>query len=84
MNAGGSEGFARFMLQLSPMYIVMLIMAVVFSMPVIKALQARAERNGKYASAMEVCSYAVSLILLLVCIITLSSASYNPFIYFRF
>lgn len=84
MNAGGSEGFARFMLQLSPMYIVMLVMAVVFSMPVIKALHGRAERNGKSASAMEVCSYAVSLILLLICIITLSSASYNPFIYFRF
>lgn len=62
----------------------MLVMAVVFSMPVIKALKERAERNGKSASVMEVCSYAVSLILLLICIITLSSASYNPFIYFRF
>ncbi len=84
MNVGGSEGWSRFMLQLNPMYIVMLIMAAVFSAPVIKALQGRAENGGKFTSAMEASSYIVSLMLLLICIITLSSASYNPFIYFRF
>lgn len=61
----------------------MLALAVVFSMPVTEKLQARAS-SGKSASAYEVCTYGVSLALLLVCVLTLSSASYNPFIYFRF
>lgn len=81
--SGGSEQMAIFFSFLSPMFLVMLALAVVFSMPVTEKLQARAS-SGKSASAYEVCTYGVSLALLLVCVLTLSSASYNPFIYFRF
>ena len=72
---------AMFMKQLTPMYLVMLLLAVIFSAPVVNAVKSRA---GKAAKALDVCSYGVSLALLALCIVTLSSASYNPFIYFRF
>ncbi|MBO4877485.1 MAG: MBOAT family protein [Ruminococcus sp.] len=72
---------AMFMKQLTPMYLAMLLLAVIFSAPVVNAVKSRA---GKAAKALDVCSYGVSLVLLALCIVTLSSASYNPFIYFRF
>ena len=76
---------AVFMKQLTPMYIAMFVLAVIFSMPVVKTVKNKLTKNGeKTAAAPEALSYIVSLGLLAVCIITLSSASYNPFIYFRF
>ncbi|MCQ2460102.1 MAG: MBOAT family protein [Ruminococcus sp.] len=80
---GNSEQTAMFMQQLTPMYIVMLVMAVVFSMPVIRKANEKLS-SGKYAEKADICGYAVSFVLFLICVITLSSASYNPFIYFRF
>ncbi|HRR75896.1 MAG: MBOAT family protein [Ruminococcus sp.] len=78
-----STGYSMFMAQLTPMYLTMLALAILFSMPVIKVLRERLAAP-KAAAAGESCAYVVSLLLLAVCIITLSSASYNPFIYFRF
>ena len=72
-----------FMSQLTPMYLIMLAAAVVFSAPVIPAIAKRAQ-GSKHAGVCEVCSYAVTAVLFLLCAVTLSSASYNPFIYFRF
>lgn len=80
---GSSEQTAMFMKCLTPMYLVMLVLAVVFSMPVMHKIRAEAIEKRK-VQTYEICTYSVSLILLLICIITLSSASYNPFIYFRF
>lgn len=77
----GSAQHAMFMRQLTPMYLAMLGLAVIFSSPVVNAVKSRA---GKAAKALDACSYGVSLALLALCIVTLSSASYNPFIYFRF
>jgi len=79
--AFGGGQHAMFMKQLTPMYLAMLVLAVIFSAPVVNAVRTRAGKAGK---ALEVCSYGVSLALLALCIVTLSSASYNPFIYFRF
>ncbi len=81
--SGDSEQTAVFFSFLSPMFLAMLVLAVIFSMPVTEKLQAKAA-SGRAASAYEICTYGVSLVLLLVCVLTLSSASYNPFIYFRF
>ncbi|MDE5583923.1 MAG: MBOAT family protein [Ruminococcus sp.] len=78
-----SESTAVFIQQLTPMYIIMLVTAVVFSMPVWQMISSRI-KSEKIISCGETAYYIVSLILLLVCILTLSSASYNPFIYFRF
>ena len=81
---GSSEKTAMFLAQLSPMYLMMLAAAVVFSTPVIPAIAAKAKKSGKAAAVCEVCSYAAAAVLFVICAVTLSSASYNPFIYFRF
>ena len=82
--SGSSEKTAMFLAQLSPMYLMMLAAAVIFSTPVIPAVAAKAKKSGKAAAVCEVCSYAAAAVLFVICAVTLSSASYNPFIYFRF
>lgn len=82
-SVGSSADTALFLSRLTPMYLVMLVMAVIFSMPVVKTFSGRL-KTEKAAAAGEAVSYAVSLVLLLICILTLSSTTYNPFIYFRF
>lgn len=82
-SVGSSADTALFLSRLTPMYLVMLVMAVIFSLPVVKTFSGRL-KTEKAAAAGEAVSYAVSLVLLLICILTLSSTTYNPFIYFRF
>lgn len=78
-----AESTAIFIQQFTPMYIIMLVFACIFSMPVWQTAK-RKITSEKILSAGEIFSYAVSLIMLIICIFTLSSSSYNPFIYFRF
>lgn len=82
----GKTGYTIFMSQLTPMYLMMLAAAAIFSMPVIRAASEKLRSSGsaRTAGAAEAISYIASLVLLALCIVTLSSASYNPFIYFRF
>lgn len=70
-------------LQLTPMYCIMLVCGAIFSMPVFKTIK-NSLRSERAKSTAEYLSYAVSLVLFFVCMASLSSASYNPFIYFRF
>ena len=84
LPSGSSEKTAIFFSQLTPMYVIMFAAAVVFSMPVLEFLRKKAEASHKRLAAFEVGYYAVSVLLFAVCTVTLSSASYNPFIYFRF
>lgn len=81
--SGNSVQTALFMRCLTPMYIIMLVMAVIFSIPITRKLREKAS-SEKLMSVCEYSSYGVSVLLLGLCILTLSSASYNPFIYFRF
>ncbi len=81
--SGDSVQTALFMSRLTPMYLIMLVVAVIFSMPVVGKLHEKAS-SEKLRSVCEYGSYGVSVVLLGLCILTLSSASYNPFIYFRF
>lgn len=81
--AGNSVQTSFFMEQLSPMYLIMLIFAVIFSMPVVRTVKGKAA-SPKAQAVCEYVSYTVSLVLFGLCILTLSSASYNPFIYYRF
>lgn len=81
--SSSDSGMAAFLAQLSPMYIIMLCCAVVFSMPVWKTLKGKIKPHELLVYG-EAGSYVISLVMLAFCIITLSSASYNPFIYFRF
>ncbi|MBQ9079436.1 MAG: MBOAT family protein, partial [Ruminococcus sp.] len=82
----GSVGHTLFMSQLTPMSLMMLVAAIIFSMPVIRTFSEKIRTSGsaKAIGAAETVSYIVSLVLLALCIVTLSSSSYNPFIYFRF
>lgn len=57
----------------------MLAVAAVFSLPVIPFVR---DRIGRRAS--HVIGYAASALLFVACVITLSSTTFNPFIYFRF
>lgn len=83
LSGNSPENTSVFLLQLTPMYITMLVMACIFSVPVWQTVRSKLT-SQKIISVGEVCSYIISIVLLLVCIMTLSSASYNPFIYFRF
>lgn len=62
--------------QLTPVYNVTFIAAVVAALPVTKWLQ------GK--KGMIVFSYVASMAGFILCILSLSGGTYNPFIYFRF
>jgi alginate O-acetyltransferase complex protein AlgI len=64
---------------------VMLVFAVsiVAALPVGKDLYQKA-LNGKRALVWEHTGYALSFVLLILCVLNVSSSTYNPFIYFRF
>ena len=57
----------------------MLAIAAIFSLPVIPWLK---DKIGSRAS--EIVGYTASVLLFAVCVISLSSTTFNPFIYFRF
>ena len=67
----------------SPLLIFCIIPAVVFSAPVVRIISQRLDRSSLKPAAGFV-SGAVSLGLYFLCILNLSTSSYNPFIYFRF
>ena len=82
-SGGSPENHSLFMMQFTPMYVIMAVLACIFSTPVWQTIRSRI-KSEKILSAGEICSYVVSLVMLMLCILTLSSTSYNPFIYFRF
>ena len=63
--------------RLTPYFITMAIMSIIFSIPITQIAR-------KKLSGLEWCSYVISIILLFLCVLNLSSANYNPFIYFQF
>ncbi|MDE7323307.1 MAG: MBOAT family protein [Lachnospiraceae bacterium] len=79
MFTGGHANASEQMLAaklLTPYNIICLAAAVVFSAPVSEWFKGRIKHHAV--------QYAVSLVLLVLCILNLASSSYNPFIYFRF
>ena len=67
------------MRQMTPVFVVAFVCAVIASMPVKDVLQNKlSSRKSVYVS------YAASAALLVLCFLSLSSGAYNPFIYFRF
>ena len=83
ISSNSPENTSKFLMQLTPMYIIMFVLACIFSIPVWQIARKKIT-SKKVISIGEMCSYGISNILLCVCIMTLSSTSYNPFIYFRF
>jgi len=77
-----SEGaLVLFMSYLSPLYIFVLILAVIFSMPISDRINNFLEDKD---IRFEYLNYGFSMALLILCILSLASNTYNPFIYFRF
>ncbi len=74
--------------QLTPAFLLMLAVGMVGSMPLKEYLAKRGgtfQKNaGRFYVVAQKGSYVASIILLLVCMLTLAGGGYNPFIYFRF
>lgn len=69
---------------LTPVFLITLVCAAIGSMPVLLKLKAWVGTNTVKSRAAELLSYIWTVLLLIFCILTLSSGTYNPFIYFRF
>jgi len=71
---------------LNPYTIVMIVVAVTFSMPIRKTVNDFCSRflKTKTDSVFDISKYSFYMILFLLSIIELAQSSYNPFIYFRF
>lgn len=70
---------------LSPYYIFILILAVAFAYPVRENLLSYVDgRSVKAKYTINTAVYAFDILLVLLCVINLATATYNPFIYFRF
>lgn len=71
--------------QLTPLFVGTLLVALVAALPVKGALQLRLETAPvRTRAVLEAASYALSIALLVLSLMTLSGGGYNPFIYFRF
>ena len=71
------------MQQLTPEFLVTLLVGVVAASPVKRTIESRALASA-HAGAWESLSYIAAFALLVVCLLSLSGGGYNPFIYFRF
>ena len=74
---------AEIMSMTSVMFMISLAFAVILSTPVFKVIRAKVSKTGA-AEAYNYVSYIGSLLIFLLCILSLVSSKYNPFIYFRF
>ncbi|MBQ2765574.1 MAG: MBOAT family protein [Clostridia bacterium] len=79
-----SGGTGDALMLFTPYTIMMLIFGVVFSLPILPTLRKYAASNGKLSACGEVIGYTLSLPLLALCVMTLASTSFNPFIYYIF
>ncbi len=79
-----TASLAAFTQQFSVFFVVILILAVIFSAPAVQLVEKKLSAGKKGAAAIEYGSYAVSLVMLVMCIVSLASSTFNPFIYLQF
>ncbi len=88
LTGNGSDNAVLLLQQseLNTVFLVVLALAVVFSMPIAPKLKNRLTKGGTASvSAIAGAVYDIGLIiLLLLCTVQLALGAYNPFIYFRF
>ena len=82
-SAGTHVQMQLLLQQLTPLFLVTLVIGVIASTPVRNFLAHTAERRGLVLPATVV-SYCCGLVLLCLSLLELSAGGYNPFIYFRF
>lgn len=68
---------------LSPYYIFILVVALLFAYPV-REKMVNVFKSKCSSNAVEISLYVLDVVLLVMCIVSLATATYNPFIYFRF
>lgn len=82
MTGNAAIGTRYFISMLTPYFIVIFIISIIFSVPAAEKISKWKilQKNSRYIY----CSYILSIAILVLCILNLSSQSYNPFIYFQF
>lgn len=80
-----SASTIAFMEQITPVFVITSVVAIALSgsLPS-KVREIVAKSGAKSEKRVAVACYASSFVLLVACMLTLSSGTYNPFIYFRF
>ena len=68
---------------MTPYFALVAVMAFLFSTPVIPNLKNKLTEKG-HSNINEYCSCAVSIVLFGICVMSVFTSAYNPFIYFRF
>jgi len=70
--------------QLTPLFVVVLLAAVIGSMPLGGRVRQLCAKAGLKPAALTAGSYVGAVVLLVLCMASLAGGTYNPFIYFRF
>lgn len=68
---------------LTPMFLLISVVAIIGCGPLVGWIR-RTTAGKNMVSVFRPASYAASILLLLLCMLSLASGAYNPFIYFRF
>lgn len=68
----------------SPLVTVTFLIAAAASLPLCSYISLRMPKSGRLSHAAGAAGYMATFVMLLLCVMALSSSTYNPFIYFRF
>lgn len=79
-SSGNMAVSATIISHLSLLFFVVLMLAVIFSTPVVKMLGEKTDKSD----IISCLAYAGNFLAFIICILFLVSGEYNPFIYFRF
>ena len=79
-----STSMSLFVGQMTPLFITTLLVAIIASLPFKNFVNSIVSKNEKTMKVYNSALYVLSFGLLALCMLNLSSGSYNPFIYFRF
>ncbi|MBQ2707766.1 MAG: MBOAT family protein [Clostridia bacterium] len=69
---------------MTPYTVLMLVLGVILSLPVLPKVRALLARDARTERIGEIAGYALTLPLFALCVMTLASTSFNPFIYYIF
>ncbi len=79
-----SGGIGDALALFTPYTVMMLILGVIFSLPIVPKLREITSRERRLANCADAVGYALTVPLFALCVMTLASTSFNPFIYYIF
>lgn len=79
-----AASLTAFSSQFSLLFITILLLAVIFSTPISRNVENLLQKSKSGTAIADYGSYALSLMMLALCIISLASSTFNPFIYLQF